>query len=100
MKPITLTIALLGLSTTIAMAADYNYSGVINAVEHSSQSVEIDYQQYQLTTNSLVIGATKRGEHGAVVSIGQEVEFNTTPAADGPPLITEIRVSPPTGQPE
>lgn len=97
MKAIALSMALVGFSAT-AVAADYSYSGVVNAVEMSSHSIEIDYQEYQLTPQSLVIGASKRGEHGAELTLGQEVEFNTTPGIDGPPLITEIRVTAPAGQ--
>lgn len=79
--------------STVVMAQNYDYQGEVNSFEADTQIIEIDYQRYQMTLDTLVIGASKRGEHGAVITTGQIVQFNTTPSPDGPPLITHIRTS-------
>lgn len=88
-----LLFTVLTLLSTVVTAQNYDYQGVVNSFEPSTQIIEIDYQRYQMTLDTLVIGARKRAEHGAEIAAGQTVQFNTIPNSDGPPFITHIKTS-------
>jgi len=85
--------------STVVMAQHYDYQGEVNSFEPTTQVIEIGYQRYQMTLDTLVIGASKRGEHGAEITAGQTVQFNTIPNSDAPPIITHIRTSTPIEAP-
>ncbi len=85
--------------STVVMAQNYDYQGEVNSFEADTQIIEIDYQRYQMTLDTLVIGASKRGEHGAEITTGQTVQFDTIPNSAGPPIITHIITSNPVEAP-
>lgn len=78
---------------TGAMADDdFTYQGEVIGQDIERQLIEIDYQTYQLNLDTQTSGLFKYSEYGAVVPVGSQVEFDTQPVDNGPPLITQIRI--------
>lgn len=95
-KSIVAFLAISGFSVG-AQSNGYDYSGAVIAHSHNNNRVEIDYQLYSINLDTVIQGNTLRGEYGAKLRAGQQVEFNTVPSTDGPPLITQLRIITDTG---
>ena len=88
-----LFIVLSGISITLpTMADNFTYQGQIIGQDIEQQTIEIDYQTYQINNDTTAIGLFKYNEFGAVIPVGSRVEYDIQPVDNGPPLITQIRV--------
>jgi hypothetical protein len=73
-------------------AEPYQLRGTITDHIISSDIVLIGYEQYQIDRDTVVHGATKRGELGSILSSGQKVGFNVEQNSGDLPRITEAWV--------
>ena len=87
-------LGLLGLllASIVNAAGPYQHDGVVADHIINSGIVFIGYEQYQIGSNTIVHGATKRGELGPILSSGQHVGFNVEQNFGDLPRITEAWV--------